>query len=292
MPDLVPQPVLQWLARESLSLIAAEHLSGGCVASIRRLLLKTGSGKEQTLVLKQMPGAHAELLQAEAEGLQVLSLNDSRALKLPEILLLDDQFILMEDLAAGPPSAGFDQQLAEGLALQHQQQSRGFGFARDTFCGGTRQDNDWQDDGAVFYAQQRLLPLARLCMAKGVLQSHEYIQLENLCGLLSQLLPQQPAVLLHGDLWSGNLLCTADGQPALIDPAVYYGWAEAELAMTRMFGGFSEGFYEAYAEISGIDSQWRERSDLYNLYHYLNHLFLFGGAYHSDVMRIVKYYSG
>ena len=292
MPDLTPQPVMQWLTQERLSLIASQPLNGGCVASVRRLFVKTGCGKEQTLVLKQMPEADAELFNAEAEGLQALNLRDSRALKLPDILLLQDRFILMEDLAPGPPSADFDQQLAEGLALQHRQQSCGFGFTRDTFCGGTRQDNGWQDDGAVFYAQQRLLPLGRLCMVKGLLQSGEYMQLESLCEQLPQLLPRQTAVLLHGDLWSGNLLCTATGKPALIDPAVYYGWAEAELAMTRMFGGFSERFYGAYAEISGIDRQWRQRSDLYNLYHYLNHLFLFGGAYHSDVMRIVKYYSG
>ncbi|MDO3384342.1 fructosamine kinase family protein, partial [Gilvimarinus sp. SDUM040013] len=82
------------------------------------------------------------------------------------------------------------------------------------------------------------------------------------------------------------------GEPALIDPSVYYGWAEAELAMTLMFGGFSQRFYQAYQFNSDIQSDWRSRSDLYNLYHYLNHLLLFGEAYHRDVERIVKYYSG
>lgn len=292
MPDLIPQPVLQWLAQERLEFISAEPLSGGCVAGIRRLSLRASTGKAVTMVLKQMPETSSEQVQAEACGLKALRLQQDGALKVPEICFSDDRYLLMEDLGQGQPAPDFDQQLAQGLALQHQQQSTGFGFERDTFCGGTRQINRWQQSGVQFFAEQRLLLLGQRCMKEGLLSAQEYSLLEQLCQRLPELIPDQPAVLLHGDLWSGNLLCSADGTPALIDPAVYYGWAETDLAMTRMFGGFTQGFYRAYEEITGIDSGWYNRCDLYNLYHYLNHLLLFGGSYHSDVIRIVKYYSG
>ncbi|WP_432470873.1 fructosamine kinase family protein [Amphritea sp. HPY] len=293
MPDLIPPALTGWLVRERLRLIASEPLCGGSVASVLLLTLQGASGTEIRLVLKQMAGAGYELFEAEAEGLKALHLKSqgSGYLRVPQVCFVNSDCLLMEYLPAAGPVPDYDQRLGRGLALQHQQKNDYFGFSRDTFCGGTRQPNTPASDGYDFFARQRLQVLAERCVVTGRLTRNEQYQIEQLSQRLPQLIPSQPAVMLHGDLWSGNVLIGPGGEPVLIDPAVWFGWAEAELAMTLMFGGFSRDFYAAYAEAGSVEKDWRQRADLYNLYHYLNHLLLFGGAYHSDVKRIVQYYS-
>ena len=106
--------------------------------------------------------------------------------------------------------------------------------------------------------------------------------------ILPNIIPEQPASLLHGDLWSGNLISDCRGLPAVIDPAVYYGWAEADLAMTDLFGNYPESFYQAYTEIRSLDSGYRSRYPIYNLYHLLNHLNLFGKSYLPQIRGILS----
>lgn len=291
MPDLIPQPIVEWLQCQSLILDTVTPLSGGCVADISKLSLTTSKGARLELVLKQMQGS-SEQCEAEASGLESLRLSGSEALRIPEVMLQTGGCLLLEYLFPAERSTDFEERLGRGLAFQHHCQNARFGFAHDTFCGGTRQLNHWQEEGFSFYARQRYQILGQQCLAQGLITTALFEELLRLSESLWQWLPEQPAVLLHGDLWSGNVTSGPTGEPALIDPSVYYGWAEAELAMTLMFGGFSQRFYQAYQFNSDIQSDWRSRSDLYNLYHYLNHLLLFGGAYHRDVERIVKYYSG
>ncbi|WP_428035729.1 fructosamine kinase family protein [Amphritea sp.] len=297
MPDLLPQPIVKWIEQHSLQLIRVSPLSGGCVAQISKLTLQSPQGNRVEWVLKQMPDATAEPAAAEVRGLKTLGYQtvESHTLRVPEVLLQAGNSLLMEYLSPASPADDFDQQLGMGLALLHRcrdQAERGFGFECDTFCGGTRQVNHWQADGYRFYAQQRYQSLGERCLALKLISHTLFDQLLQWCDRLPERVPAQPAVLLHGDLWSGNVICGPHGEPVLIDPAVYYGWAEAELAMTLMFGGFSQRFYQIYEAHSDILPDWRVRADLYNLYHYLNHLLLFGGAYLRDVERIVKYYNG
>ena len=146
-------------------------------------------------------------------------------------------------------------------------------------------------DGHAFFCDYRLLNQARLAYDNGFLESPWIIFIESICERLTELIPTQPASLLHGDLWSGNLLVNEEGLPALIDPAVYYGWREADIAMTFLFGGFPHDFYNSYNEIWSLESDWRKRVPLYNLYHLLNHLNIFGVSYLEQVQSTISRYA-
>ena len=132
------------------------------------------------------------------------------------------------------------------------------------------------------------MALALQCLAEGKIPNESVQQLRQISDSLDNWIPDFTPVLIHGDLWIGNTHCCADGQPALIDPAVYWGWAEANLAMTALFGGFPAAFYQSYYDNSDITSDWQKRMPLYNLYPLLNHLFLFDHSYLRDITKICR----
>ena len=146
------------------------------------------------------------------------------------------------------------------------------------------------EDGFRFFAEARLLHQGRLARDSGRLERGDIRKLETLADRLSRWIPEQSASLIHGDLWGGNAHTGPNGEPVLIDPATHYGWPEAELAMTTMFGRFHRDFYEAYLANSPIERDWEERIPLYNLYHELNHLNLFGGPYAQAARRTLERY--
>ncbi len=221
----------------------------------------------------------------EAEGLAALAA--TKTLRVPGVHLVGDNFLLLEDLQPAPRAADYWQQLGRGLAELHSHTHTTFGFAHDNYIGSTPQPNGWLADGCEFFAERRLSYQARLAHDAGRLAANEVTAIERIAARLSQLVPPQPASLLHGDLWAGNAISDAAGIPALIDPAAHFGWAEAELAMTALFGGFPSEFYAAYSEAHPLEPGWRERFDVYNLYHLLNHLNIFGSSYYAQVMAVV-----
>ena len=159
----------------------------------------------------------------------------------------------------------------------------------DNYIGSTPQVNGWLDDWLAFFRERRLRPQMELAARNGHLPAGRRRALEGFMGRLDELLggvPRRPA-LLHGDLWGGNMIADPSGQPVLIDPAVYYGDREADLAMTALFGGFSSAFYAAYNEVYPLADGWRERFRIYNLYHLLNHLNLFGEGYGAQVDAVI-----
>ena len=126
-----------------------------------------------------------------------------------------------------------------------------------------------------------------MAFQQGRINQQDHHQVLSLAAKLPDLIPEQPASLIHGDLWSGNAIAGPLGEPAMIDPAVHYGWAEAELGMTTLFGGFPQAFYSAYEEVRPLDAGWRERLPIYNLYHVLNHVNLFGEGYLGQARSIL-----
>jgi fructosamine-3-kinase len=194
----------------------------------------------------------------------------------------------MEDLEPARPAGNYWPRFGRELAALHNHMADRFGFAHNNFIGSTPQPNAWMEDGYTFFAEHRLVFQARLAELRGYLAASEAKMVERLASRLHEWVPPQPASLLHGDLWTGNAICDAQGAPAIIDPAAYYGWAEAELGMTTLFGSFPDAFYRAYEEVRPLEAGWLSRLDLYNLYHLLNHLNMFGGSYYGSVMGSIR----
>lgn len=275
----------KWLAEQGFgSVTQEESLAGGCINDVRRIRLNSG----QTLVLKQNSRAPRDMFMAEAAGLQALAA--AKACRVPQVIHAEADFILLEDLGSGNAASDYFESLGQQLAILHQQEKPEFGFTLDNYCGATPQSNSTDTDGHRFFREHRLLALATKARQQDLLSAQELTQIEFIADNLGRWIPQMPATLIHGDLWSGNVHCDEMGQPTLIDPACYWGWAEAELAMTDLFGGFPASFYHVYESASGIDPGWRERAALYNLYHLLNHLLLFGSSYHASIASILNRY--
>lgn len=252
--------------------------------SVSRCLRWTGEGGDA--FVKLAPAALLDVFQAEAEGLQALA--DAGALRIPAVLGVGEaggQAVLalewMELSAASDDDAAAHSQLGERLAMQHRVTAARFGWHRDNTIGATPQPNAWDDDWVRFFREQRLgfqLDLAaRNGLDPRVVERGR--ELGDRCGAFFWSHRPVPS-LLHGDLWGGNWgVLSAAREPAIFDPAVYCGDREADLAMTRLFGGFGPRFYAAYQSAWPLDQAAGTRRTLYNLYHVLNHFNLFGGGY-------------
>lgn len=260
--------------------------AGGCINDGR--VLSTTSGPR--LFLKQNRASPAGMFAREAEGLSALHAAAGGP-RVPVPYLAGDDFLLLEYLEPARPAPNYWTAFAQRLARLHAGAADRFGFAHDNYIGSTPQPNTWQDDGYEFFAEQRLRFQGRLARQRGLLDERSWRRLDQLAGRLEHLIPAQPPSLIHGDLWSGNVIPGPGGEACLIDPAAHYGWAEADLAMLSLFGQPPAEFYTAYEAERPLAPGYRERFDLYNLYHLLNHLNLFGGSYRGSVEGILAAYS-
>ncbi|MCD9458004.1 fructosamine kinase family protein [Marinibactrum halimedae] len=283
-----------WLEQEGLGTMkSAIALQGGDICKTFRVTLDDDS----FLCVKERPSELTEydnLLSSEATGLRALRNAQERIenpLRIPEVVAIGEEFLVLEFIQRGQPDRLSWQRLGRALAELHKLPVPGFGFSCNNFCGSTVQVNTQHKDGYTFYAECRLHYQKKLAIDNGLLSPQEGESIDYLCDQLPYLIPEQPPCLLHGDLWSGNVLFDEKGAPVLIDPACYYGWAEADIAMTKLFGGFDEAFYDAYNEINPLEPDWEERVAIYNIYHLLNHLNLFGISYYPQVMASLTPYT-
>ncbi|MGA9422502.1 MAG: fructosamine kinase family protein [Rhodanobacteraceae bacterium] len=234
--------------------------------------------------------APAGFFEAEARGLAALA--NTGALRVPEVLEVSDEGIALEDLGSGDPAPGDWERAGAGVAALHRRAASRFGFEAPGWCGDSKQDNTWDDDGFRFFAEYRLLPQGRRALDAGRIERDDMSRIESVCKHLRELLPERPAVLIHGDLWLGNLHACAHGELALIDGgAAHYGWAESDLAMLTLFGTPPGAFFSAYESSAGTDAAWRKRAPLLNLHHLLNHLNLFGAGYLGAIRNVLKHHA-
>lgn len=267
-----------------------DPVGGGCVNNGGRLAVAGGDD----LFLKWNPTAPRGLFAAEAGGLEALA--ETGAVRVPAPLAWAEPageapaWLLLEWLPSpGPRDAAWAAALGRSLASLHAPRSRLAGFGGDTFIGPTRQVNGWDDDWPAFFRDRRLAAMAALLDGAGLLDASLRGGLGRLLARVDEMLaePAEPLTLLHGDLWGGNLIALEDGSPALVDPAVYYGHREADLAMAGLFGWPPAPFREAYEEVLPLAPGFGERAEVYNLYHLMNHALLFGGGYLGQVRDTV-----
>lgn len=264
-------------------------VSGGDISQAARVRLAGGA----QILVKWRSGSLPGLFSAERRGLELL--RAAGALRTPEVLAQAEAtatypaFIALEWLNSGSKSNRSAEALGHGLAAQHRVLASFFGLDHANFIGANPQPNEPGDNWVSFFREQRLGFQMELAGRNGFLPVQRARRLEVLLARLGGWLPAHPSVsLLHGDLWGGNWLATASGEAVLIDPAVYYGHREADLAFTELFGGFPAAFYAAYQASWPLDRGYEERKDLYNLYHLLNHLNLFGEGYGGSVDSILQ----
>jgi protein-ribulosamine 3-kinase len=261
----------------SASLDQQGSVGGGCINQTSRI--RYG---DTTYFVKLNTASGYDMFVAEAKGLEELRQCNALRIPAPVCVGSDRQsaWLVMENLALGGHGSGTD--LGEGLAAMHR-------ITRDKYGWDIDNTIAWLDDWFDFWRERRLrfqLELAaRNGAGSGLLSGGESL-LEEFPRLFDGYTPQ--ASLLHGDLWSGNYAYTSAGEPAIFDPAVYYGDREADLAMTELFGGFSRDFYAAYNNAWPLDSGYSVRKTLYNAYHILNHFNLFGGGYLSQAQRMIE----
>ncbi|MEN8215834.1 MAG: fructosamine kinase family protein [Pseudomonadota bacterium] len=253
--------------------VQSEHtIAGGCINSTYHI-----EGNGQNYFVKLNNSENLDMFEAEAAGLTKLAQAD--AIKVPEPLCWGTAsghaYLVMEYIPFGGESSDLGQQ----LAAQHQTTYPQFGWYRDNYIGSTPQINTLENDWVTFWQKHRLGFQINLAAQQGYTRLHRKGQrlIAEVGQFFSNYQPQPS--LLHGDLWSGNYAISKNGQPVIYDPAVYYGDRETDIAMTELFGGFPKRFYDAYQETSPLEQGYTTRKTLYNLYHILNHLNLFGGSY-------------
>ena len=263
---------------------ARDFIGGGCINEAVRI-----SGDGRDFFVKLNIAARQDMFVAEAEGLREIAATGT--VRVPEPVCWGlagaQSYLVLNYLAFG--RAGRDALLGEQLAAMHHTTQAQFGWHRDNTIGSTPQINTPHSDWISFWRDRRLgfqLDLAARNGWGGELQRLGERLLPSFAALFQGYRPQPS--LLHGDLWSGNHGYLADGCPVIFDPAPYYGDREADLAMTQLFGGFGADFYAGYRAAWSLDAGYAVRKQLYNLYHVLNHLNLFGGGYQSQALSLLR----
>jgi len=270
---------------KAVDVFETQFLSGGDINTAAQVFSSEG-----VFFIKWNHAEHQDMFEAEARGLDLLRKTD--ALHIPQVISYGQQadkaYLILEYIDPGNPNKTYWETLGQSLAVVHSHTQPKFGLHFNNYIGSLPQANLPTASGIDFFFEQRLLPQAGMALYKGLLTKSVYDALFRLRNQLPNIVPNERPALLHGDLWSGNVMVTEEGEPALIDPAVYFGYREADLAFTKLFGGFADRFYEAYDEAFPLEEGFNERVAIYNLYPLLVHVNLFGTGYVSGVERVLK----
>ena len=265
-------------------------LSGGCISDAFKVTTVDGLN----YFLKYNPSISNDMFVKEANGIKELS--KANAIRVPEVLSFDEDYIMLEYIPTGNKKQNFFEKFGRSFADMHKFTSDSFGFYEDNYIGSNQQKNipneKEKTSWANFYFNKRILYQFQLAEKLGNSTPELRKGISNLENKFEEIVgdSKEKPSLLHGDLWGGNYMVDENGNAVLIDPAVYYGHREADLGMTKLFGGFSSEFYNAYHERFPLKDGYDYRENIYKLYHVLNHLNLFGGGYYSQALSLIKFY--
>jgi protein-ribulosamine 3-kinase len=289
---MIPLPVSQSIAAflkdytgKAVTLNSTIPLGGGCINEAVKILSSAGVYFAKYNLTETYPGMFA----CEAAGLNLLRKVDK--IHIPEVIHHGDaekySYLLLEFIHSESRQYNFWEVFGRSLAAIHKQTHLLYGLDQDNYIGSLPQCNFQHADWTSFFILERLQPMVKKARDKGEISLQLAGKFELLFSKLNAYFPNEKPALLHGDLWNGNYIVDYKGYPCLIDPAVYFGHREMDLAMTKLFGGFAPPFYESYTNAFSLEKGWEERVDLFNLYPLLVHVNLFGGGYASQVKEIV-----
>jgi len=266
---------------------SVRKLTGGSVNQSYEL---TGSNTSFFLKVNDLT-SYPNMFEKEVGGLNLL--RRSSFIEVPEVLIQGSYeklaFLVLEFVPNSDPNQGYWEFFGKGLATLHQNTSEQFGLSYNNYNGSLHQMNHYTDDWGSFFIENRLTEQQRQARDNGRLSKELSKMLDLLYPKLSSFFPEEKPALLHGDLWSGNFM-VKQGNPCYMDPSVYYGHREVDLAMSLLFGGFDKRMYEAYHEIFPLEKDWEKRVDVFNLYPLMVHVNLFGTSYAQRVKSILKNY--
>ena len=291
MDDRIPLSVRRQLGKK---IVSSSRIGGGCINET--FILKTESNKEYFLKINS--DTPKDMFHVEAEGLSNLATTNT--IRIPKVIEVHDDFLLLERIKSSRKNENFFQSFGKAFARHHKTRASAWGWPKNNYIGTTQQKNtpiipyqknSREKDWCQFYFEYRLLYQVRLLEKKGNAGELSKLMI-GIEGKIQKILegPGEPPAILHGDLWGGNYMVDETGSACLIDPAVYWGHREADLAMTKLFGGFPHEFYRAYNDEYPLKPGWEYRENLYKLYHVLNHLNLFGHSYYSQSVNLARFY--
>jgi protein-ribulosamine 3-kinase len=289
VPDAILRSVTELLQTKIDAAVTIKSFSfsgGGCINHGGELKTSSRSFFVKWNDVSKYPG----MFKQEAKGLTLLS--STNTTRIPSIIGFGStntqQFIVLEFIKASLPSKRYWKLLGEQLAALHRNTNENFGLDHNNYIGSLRQFNEVSTSWIEFFIEKRLSAQLKLAVDSGTSDLRLIKKFEELFRLLPEIIPTEQPALLHGDLWNGNLITDDKGNPCLIDPAVYYGNREAEIAFTRLFGAFNEEFYNIYNESFPLQKNFNDRIDVYNLYPLLVHANLFGDHYLNQVYSILN----
>jgi len=263
-----------------------EPISGGSINNAYALI----TDKERFFVKINTAGNYPQLFEKEQKGL--LLLEKSTSLTIPKTYFIDSTesnvFLVMELIEPGIMKQDFWEVFAEGLASLHKRTSNQFGLEYNNYIGSLVQKNDLKSDWLTFFVENRLQDQVKMAFDKGLVDLVMLSNFDKLYKKLNSILPVESPSLIHGDLWSGNFMVGKNGEPVIMDPAVYFGHREMDIAMMHLFGGFDRKLFETYNELYPLERGWEKRIEICNLYPLLVHVNLFGGGYVSRVKGVLK----
>jgi len=268
----------------NLEILALSQLYGGCINQAFKI-----ETRSRNYFLKI--NSDLDLFVSEEKGL--VTLKSTNTFCIPEVIICDKfegtHYLIMEFIESANQKDNFWQLFGQQLAALHRNLEERFGLEYNNYIGSLPQKNTFDVNSVEFFINSRILPQVRIL--EKTFAINIYSNFEKFFKLLPNLLPLEKPSLLHGDLWHGNYLVNNKGEPTLIDPSIYYGSREVDIAMTKLFGGFPKEFYASYNLEFPLREKWEERVDIWNLYPLLVHANLFGGGYLKKIQSILNQYN-
>ncbi|MTI87222.1 MAG: fructosamine kinase family protein [Balneolaceae bacterium] len=263
-----------------------QTLHGGDINQAAKVVVES----DKKYFLKWNMDAPPRMFQVEAKGLNLLA-DTNTNFQIPAVILENEHFLLLSLISEGGGKKDSSFNFGKDLAILHRATHEAFGLDHDNYIGRLPQSNTPHSNWLDFFTLERIEPQIKMGVEAGTLNRTVLRAAEGMYKKLGSIFPSEDPALLHGDLWSGNFMFTKSGNASIYDPAVYYGHREMDLAMTRLFGGFSANFYEGYNEEYPLEDGFDSRVTLYNLYPILVHANLFGGSYCRQAESIIHSYS-